>query len=322
MHCALTVSFYPTNSPKSKYNNGKEYIVKRTIGIYLVAVGVLLISIIVLLIVTDKGRPKREIDPYELTRNKFRDQTNQFKERSETTTRATTRFPDGATIQLNHRFWKDYASHLFSGTLAIFEKDYSQQATNREYLALDYDKDGYPALYTELVNTSLGELDEIYLQFDSLKSARSYSRTAFAELIVTCIQDIPYVLTHELSCNSIDSYSDYAKEYHAAGKPCKPDCKYGLLSPTEFLYELNGDCDTRTVAIFTILKHYGYDVVILNSEEYGHSILGINLPAHGDYKIDRGKKYYVWELTAEDWQIGMLSPSINNMNYWNVMIRS
>ena len=52
-----------------------------------------------------------------------------------------------------------------------------------------------------------------------------------------------------------------------------------------------GDCDTKSIYLFAILKKLGYDVAILVSDFYQHAILGIALPGRGDYIKYQGKKY-------------------------------
>ncbi len=50
----------------------------------------------------------------------------------------------------------------------------------------------------------------------------------------------------------------------------------GVYAPVEFVSNLRADCDTRTVMIYTLLSRFNYDVAILNSEKYRHSVLGLN----------------------------------------------
>jgi hypothetical protein len=83
-----------------------------------------------------------------------------------------------------------------------------------------------------------------------------------------------------------------------------------------------GDCDTRAIVLFTILDHFNYDVAMLVSEEYGHCILGVNMPGTGTYKSHFGKRYYVWETTAKDFQLGQLPPEISNMQNWRIVLTS
>lgn len=82
---------------------------------------------------------------------------------------------------------------------------------------------------------------------------------------------------------------------------------YGVYSPFEFAYKKTGDCDTRALLAFTILKEMGYDVAVMVSEEKSHSVLGVYLPNKPGLSVGRniyGKKYVLWELTSPNWRLG------------------
>ena len=85
---------------------------------------------------------------------------------------------------------------------------------------------------------------------------------------------------------------------------------------------LAGDCDTRTLLLFTILYHYDYDVAMLTSELYKHSIIGIHLPINGISKKLNGKRYVVWETTNKGIPPGIIPREIADMRFWNVSLMS
>lgn len=146
----------------------------------------------------------------------------------------------------------------------------------------------------------LAALDSIYI-------STPLSQTEFADLVVTMIQDIPYSYIKSGLCESMN-------------KECHGEEIFGILAPAEFAYHLYGDCDTRTLFLFLILKHFGYDVAILVSENYAHSMLGIRLPIRGKHILHQGKKYLFWETTSRHWQAGELPPDYRNTNYWHVAL--
>jgi hypothetical protein len=80
---------------------------------------------------------------------------------------------------------------------------------------------------------------------------------------------------------------------------------------------LKGDCDTRTVLLFTLLSRFNYDIAILNSVDYQHSVLGINIPSTGKFKSYRFKKYYFIETTAKGCPIGYLHKDFSDINKWD-----
>lgn len=172
--------------------------------------------------------------------------------------------------------------------------------------------------YEDLWGTVYGNLisdskRDIFFLVDSLREIaveRNLSRRALAEMVVTFVQDIPYSYVLSIDCD----------DYETGDKPCIGNVALGLLSPYEFLHTLYGDCDTRTVLIYAILEEFGFDPMIVVSDEYAHAMLALHVPAAGDHLKHRGRNYYFWETTAKGWPIGMLPPSTSNINYWKVAL--
>ncbi|NBN99264.1 MAG: hypothetical protein EBV19_08535, partial [Flavobacteriia bacterium] len=50
---------------------------------------------------------------------------------------------------------------------------------------------------------------------------------------------------------------------------CCNDVVGGLFSPFEFFYSKTGDCDTRAVFAYTVLKDLGFDVAVMVSNDQG-----------------------------------------------------
>ena len=84
---------------------------------------------------------------------------------------------------------------------------------------------------------------------------------------------------------------------------------------------LNGDCDTRTLLLYTMLSYYNYDVALLSSEFYGHSILGINLPFEGKKYFYNNQEYTLWETTLLV-KPGLIPNQISNTNNWRISLKS
>lgn len=92
--------------------------------------------------------------------------------------------------------------------------------------------------------------------------------------------------------------------------------EFEVLSPVLCLDYRYGDCDTKTLLMLTILRKLGVDCIHLESDEYNHAMIGINVPATGDYLEVSGTKYYFLETTSPGWEIGVLPPDVNNTAYW------
>ncbi|MEW4923949.1 hypothetical protein [Algibacter sp. 2305UL17-15] len=226
-----------------------------------------------------------------------------------------------STFLISHkRIWRDYDNHLYKGNLSVLESDYKLSRAHRNQIDFKlYNDYQWSLLYNSLIENDRNKLENIYVTFDSIGKANGLNRKQFAEMVVSCIQDIPYALVMQHDCNK-DSYEeDFIKhQLDKCPQCCIRDIKYGIQAPVEFTANLKGDCDTRTVMLFTILSKFGFDVAVLGSLSYQHSIIAINLPYSGTYKVIKGRKYYVWETTASGFEPGILDPKSSNMNLWNV----
>ncbi|MEP2025644.1 MAG: hypothetical protein ABJH98_04775 [Reichenbachiella sp.] len=165
-------------------------------------------------------------------------------------------------------------------------------------------------VYKQLADTDSNQILSIVDSLDQMAKNDSLDYTSFAHAVVKMVQDIPYQYIISGSCTS--EHSDY---------PCYSNQRYGITSPVEFLYTLKGDCDSRTVLIYTILRHFDYDPVVLISKEYRHSMLALNIAAAGEHLMIAGKKYYFWETTATGWEPGIIPPGMENKKYWNIALK-
>lgn len=215
--------------------------------------------------------------------------------------------------------WEDFKGKKYKLSISFPYEYLNVKTTERASYQLSYPTDEvnlYHTVYSQYITNDKVFIDYLTQQFLKLaKKANISSKLELAEMIVTAVQCQDYFLVHNKSCNdllkSVDKKSfDY--EYHQQySNKCVPNAEnYGLSCPSEFFFSKKGDCDTRTVALFQILKNIGLDVAIINSES--HSILGIaGLYNYEDYYLDdlsSNKKYYLWETTAKGYKIG----SFNN----------
>jgi hypothetical protein len=144
------------------------------------------------------------------------------------------------------------------------------------------------------------------------------------------VQNIPYTLIHQMSHESIlkmakEKRIDFLISYHndPSNNPydrelyggCKDSVEpAGVYSPSEFISTLKGDCDTRTLFLYTLMKKFGYDVAILNGP--GHSMLGCNLLPENPsspYLEYNSSRYYFWETTIFYNQNGNIGPRLGDI---------
>jgi hypothetical protein len=213
----------------------------------------------------------------------------------------------------HQRIWKTYNGNNFSLSFtSSLDETVSSGERRNEFPYPAYQQNRYEAywgkVYEHLTLEQSTVINDIRDSLSSIMIHDGLDTYQAADLIVTFIQDIPYTLIKSDECNEEDP------------DRCLGNMKYGILSPTEFMYELHGDCDTRAVFLFKLLDYFGYDPIIVVSKEYGHAMIAINIPTSGEYIEYRGIRYYFWETTAKGWQSGMLPPSYPEVDYWHVAL--
>ena len=216
---------------------------------------------------------------------------------------------------INPRTWSDFSGNRYSGDIKIKKTDFNNSTSFRKNGHFVVYQD-FSNVYRELSNYDSDKLSLLYQMFDSLRIQNNMDleSISFAEMITTCIQNIEYTWVLQRSCEE-------EKEVVPSGYDCSPWEKYGLYSPVEFMGHLKGDCDTRTLLLYTILKNFNYDVALLISNRYRHSVLGINLPVRGLYKTFNGKRYVLVETTAKE-KLGNLHPDCDDPRYWDISLIS
>lgn len=225
------------------------------------------------------------------------------------------------TLIVNTRIWKNYEGKVFEMDLITSKNNAKSSKFNRDNTKIKYN---FGELYSSIAKYDEEYLNLVYKELDSIKINNSMNRKSFAELVVSMVQDIPYKLVLPTNCEIKSSNQNFTNNFllNCIDDCCIGDIQYGVQTPIEFFSNLYGDCDTRTVSIYTILKHYNYDVGIINSDYYGHSILGINLPYNGSSYSFRGREYFFWETTQTGFPHGYISPDYNNQELWKMAITS
>jgi len=227
-------------------------------------------------------------------------------------TTPSTRQPDAWIV--HHREWEDLQGHAYAGDFKIKRSVYEQASA--DFSRLSNVDGGLPAVYRTMAMADESRLSGVYPLFDSLKNADHLDSLTFANMLVSFVQDIPYSTVTDGSCSNTDNngLSASAGQFPAS---CIGNVPYGVQSPAEFMGNLEGDCDTRTLFLFTVFDHYHYRVAILGSEAFHHSLLGIDLPYPGSAKTAGDTRYVLWETTSKGFAAGHLSPQVDYLDYWN-----
>jgi hypothetical protein len=217
--------------------------------------------------------------------------------------------------------WRDLRDSLYQGSYNIAKSDINASLSNlnNTYIA---SQNQYGALYSKLSHHDAPSLSSMYSMLDSIRNSNKLTEIQFAQLIVSMVQSQEYVLILDESCTDVSLRTDSdLQAMFRSGIGCEGNYKFGVKPPTKFAVDWKGDCDTRTVLLYTILKHFKYDVAIINSTYYKHSMLGINLEnGRGAFKVHSGKPYYFWETTSRGFNLGELPRGSRNINFWNVVL--
>ena len=230
---------------------------------------------------------------------------------------------DTIPVYTSMRSWRDNFGNRYSGPLTVRERDFLDLKDHITNYRPPSSGNFWGNLYQYIEVKDTPSLDLVMETFSKINSEKSLNQMEFAEMVVTCIQDIPYSFVFQDACLPAHNYEKSIKQVlNNCPDCCIGNMLYGIQNPVSFIKNLKGDCDTRTVLIYSILKYFNYDVAILNSDFYRHSILGLNLPKGGLNKVYKGKKYVLWETTAKYYSAGDLPPTFNDVQHWNVVLTS
>ena len=237
------------------------------------------------------------------------DKTDLAEEKEETKTEIVTTTEGDQLIRyiINNQYWKDFDGDWYRMDFKIAENSVKKSRVNRN--AYRYTQNStWGKFYKHMADHDKPLLNHLYRSFSKIQQEKKIGRKKFAEFIITSIQNIEYNYIKSTPCTGNEEF------------PCTGNVKLGVFAPAEFGSSLKGDCDSRTVLLFVILAKFNFDVAILNSDEYKHSVLGISLPSRGKYKTYNRKKYYFVETTAKGCPIGYLPKDYSSLRFWDFVL--
>jgi curved DNA-binding protein CbpA len=230
------------------------------------------------------------------------------------------------TIIRHNLLWEDRDSSRYQIQLSISATAlrHSVAAHNQ----MDYQQYAFQnisAVYHDMLQTDRDLLQPAANAFDSIARTRSLDAYHRASMVISCIQSIPYALVVDGSCS--DNYnSDFVRQYlsQCAKDCCKAYSKFGVQSPVEFLGDLKGDCDTRALILYELLRKLGYKVALMTSNYYKHAVVAVSLdevlPDEAVAVHVNGEPYYLWETTSKGFGPGELPPNLSNINHWEIAL--
>ncbi|MCX7788700.1 MAG: hypothetical protein N2442_13505 [Spirochaetes bacterium] len=88
-----------------------------------------------------------------------------------------------------------------------------------------------------------------------------------------------------------------------------------LASPLEVAVTASGDCDARALLYVAILRHWGFDSILLVSHTYQHALAAVDQPGQGARFLFEGKGYLVAELT-DTVPLGLINKKMADPSQW------
>ena len=207
--------------------------------------------------------------------------------------------------------WMDYDKTLYTDTFIVSKEETKKAASERlkiQAMSLTCPQPDY----TIISNKKSVFISNLAKKLKRKAKLYNLDIGGTVNMVVAMVQNIPYTLIHNMSHNAVEDQEqkqggNFVKQYHQDSKHnpfdriggCVDDVEpCGVYSPAEFIASLRGDCDTRTVFIFTLLREMGLISIVVNGP--GHSMLATPyLPENpaAVFIMLKGTKYYFWETT-------------------------
>lgn len=217
--------------------------------------------------------------------------------------------------------WRDFNNEKHEISFKIYKEHIIRAKKYRENyseLAL------LSRFYLDLIASSRPVLDSMANAMRADIALKKMDGMDVLNYVVTSIQNPVYVKisdSKECPCEVGDKSWVSDCRPRKDGKGCCNDVKpIGCYSPAEFIHQKTGDCDTKVVVAYALLKRFDYDVAVLigNVEGGKHSMLGVagvRPIISGPYIRFGGKLYYPWELTVYD--NSFLLGNVNMWQHWS-----
>jgi hypothetical protein len=222
--------------------------------------------------------------------------------------------------------WVSYDSTPYQVVLSARVADIQSSSQFHSTFQISSEKNAWREIFTGIEQKDYNGLHEVHAAFDSIRQVNGLNERQFSEMMVSAVQSIPYFLVTSNDCETAGYSDPFVRDFL---RSCQQDCcvgnaKFGIRSPLEFLNDLKGDCDTRALFLYSLLRHFGFDVALMTSEHYRHAAIAVHFkdesPINGSVIQINGKNYYPWETTNKGFLPGVLPEQCNNLNYWNIAL--
>lgn len=219
--------------------------------------------------------------------------------------------------------WSDYSGFNHQISFKILKRDVYKAINYRENYSRII---SYGTIYPNFVNISNPVIDSMVKAMKLDMDKKQISGFDMLNYVVTAIQTPPYTLIGG-KCEykyGRDFINDCSPREDRRGC-CENIYPFELFTPAEFILQKTGDCDTKSLVAYALLKKLGFNAAMLigDTESGVHAMLGLtnvvpSIPSK--YVQYKGRIYYPWEVT-EKWdrfQLGNMTMWRGWLN-WNVV---
>jgi hypothetical protein len=202
--------------------------------------------------------------------------------------------------------WKDFENKNQLIKFSFLKRDLEKAF----YYRVKYDRIFFmpSKLYSDFVNISMPVLDSMTNAFKKgIKTNKYTEDIQVLNYVVSAIQYPEYTkISDKDECPCNDMGRDWVNDCNPRkdGKGCCNNVvPFAVYTPTEFIYYKTGDCDTKSLIAYAILKKLGYDAAIIEGyANHGpHAMLAIanvRPVIFSRYVKKNSKIYFPWEVTS------------------------
>jgi hypothetical protein len=226
--------------------------------------------------------------------------------------------------------WKDFENRNQAVKFSILKTDLEKARNYRiNYASNLFFSPGN--LYMDFVKVSMPVIDSFTSALRlGIQQKNIRNNIEVLNYVVSAIQFPEYTKitsTNECPCNDMgrDWVNDCTPRQDGKGC-CNNVVPMAVYTPTEFVYQKTGDCDTKALIAYAILKKMGYDVAVIVGDTDGgaHAMLAVaNIRpiVYSKYVKQGSKIYFPWEVTSRDNSFVLGNTGMwNTWKNWSVVI--
>jgi len=219
--------------------------------------------------------------------------------------------------------WSDYDGFNHQISFKVLKRDVNRAINFRKSYSVFFSES---KIYNDFIKASNPVIDSMLKAMKMDMDKKKIRGNDMLNYVVTAIQTPRYTLLYD-KCEymfGIDFINDCRPRADGRGC-CENIYPFGLFTPAEFILQKTGDCDTKSLVAYALLKKLGFNAAMLvgDTERGPHAMLGLtnvvpSIPSK--YVLYKGRIYYPWEVT-EKWdgfQLGNMKMWRGWLN-WNVV---